>query len=92
MTLRFRSGPQVFDRGNTGYGYIVVNRRDPSAWPQGDDRQAPAPALDWNAPAETSNHGADHTGGDWWGSLFDEPLVSLDDLARQSGLKVKKPH
>ncbi|MFK2904913.1 tandem-95 repeat protein [Dyella ginsengisoli] len=91
-TVLVQSGPQAFDSGKTGYGYILVNRRDPSTWPQSDDRQTPPPALDWNAQAETSNHGAGHTGGDWWGNLFDEPPVSLDDLARLSGLKVKKPH
>jgi hypothetical protein len=57
-----------------------------------DLAQAPLPELDWDAQAEAYDHGSGQIGGDWWGSLFDEPLVGPDDLARQSGLTIKKPH
>jgi VCBS repeat-containing protein len=92
-TVMVQSGPQVFDKVSNGYsGYIVVSRGISSARPPTDPRQIPSPELDWQAQADSSNHGAGHTGGEWWSSLFDEPLVSMDDLARQSGLIVKKPH
>jgi VCBS repeat-containing protein len=89
-TVVVQSGPQVFGTSSRGYGYIVVNRGAASAKSSNDALNAPSPELDWNSQADASENSASHTGGDWWSSLFDAPLVSLDDLARQSGLTVKK--
>jgi hypothetical protein len=91
-TVVVQSGPQVFGNSSQGYGYIVVNRGVPSAKSLTDALHTPSPEVDWNAQAEASDHSASHTGGDWWSTLFDEPVVSLDDLARQSGLTVKRSH
>ena len=75
------------------YGYIVVNRGGNASGAQTDFAQEAAwPGLDWNAPIPSDGQSAGQTGGDWWSSLFDAPLLSAEDLARQSGLIVKKPH
>lgn len=85
-----QSGAQIFNQGSGGYGYIVVNRGASS--PRTDAARTPKLELDWSTEAEASAHGTEQAGGNWWNGLFDEPPVTLDDLARQSGLTVKKPH
>ncbi|HUX24531.1 MAG TPA: hypothetical protein VMV87_07940, partial [Burkholderiales bacterium] len=93
QTVIVQSAQQVFGNDMPTYGYIVVNRGGNPSGAQTDSAQEAAwPGLDWNAPAESNIHGAGQTGGDWWSSLFDAPLLSAEDLARQSGLTVKKPH
>jgi hypothetical protein len=91
-TVVVQSGAQVFGTSSQGYGYIMVNRGAASAKSLTDAVHAPSPELDWSAQADASEHSTSHTGDDWWSSLLDEPLVTLDDLARQYGLTVKKLH
>ncbi len=89
-TVVVQSGPQVFGTSSQGYGYIVVNRGAASVTQPIDSVNPPSPELDWSTQADAREHSTSHAGGDWWSRLFSEPTVSLDDLARQSGLTIKK--
>lgn len=75
------------------YSYIVINREGDSLAAQadsalGNDWQS----LDWDARPQPDTQDASQSGGNWWNSLLDKPLLSAENLARQLGLTIKKPH
>ncbi|MFK2889523.1 Ig-like domain-containing protein, partial [Dyella flagellata] len=66
--------------------YIIINRR---SLEQIDDEDS-TPQLDWCGSSGTDFGTTTMAEGNWWATLFDEPMLGLADLSEQSGLFVKR--
>jgi hypothetical protein len=74
------------DGGQDNYRYIVVNQGK-RRHSDGDDSQL---RVNWDDDGHARGGHSEVVGSDWWNALVAEPLLNSADLAKQSGLVVKR--
>ncbi|GLQ89476.1 tandem-95 repeat protein [Dyella flagellata] len=85
-TIIVSAKTQGNDDEDQGNGYIIINRHSR----EDIDDEGSASQLDWSGSSDTDFGVTTAADGNWWGTLFNDAMLGVADLSKQSGLVVKR--